>query len=98
MNESTPKCAKCGKPLKTIMYGFIRDTLPDNYVAGGCLCFGDDRDAKYYCPNCDSYYSRELDPMKYIYKVLEEDQKTTLPIRGAMGMETDDKVKQAFLE
>ena len=51
MNESTPKCAKCGKPLKTIMYGFIRDTLPDNYVAGGCLCFGDDRDAKYYCPN-----------------------------------------------
>ena len=67
MTQNNPVCPKCQHKLKTIIYGLTREDIDkENYVLGGCACYGDDRDATYFCSNCKSQFGKNLKPIQLI--------------------------------
>lgn len=61
------KCPKCGSELKIVLHGLVTEKylahLKDNNIPfynAGCMCYGDDRDAKYKCSNCGIFLDEEF--------------------------------------
>ena len=61
------RCPLCGAELSYVYHGYpiaeYEEYLKSkgvNYILGGCLCFGDDRDEVYHCKNCGTDFSRDL--------------------------------------
>ena len=75
---SVPKCPKCGKTLKILLFGlpsektfeFIKKNK-EYFTLGGCVCFGDDRDPMYICPECKDEFTHDLKQIKLITCPLE---------------------------
>ena len=60
-------CPICGSDLIRILYGMPTEAtmklVEDNpgwFELGGCCCWGDDRDPKFLCPECNLYFGRDL--------------------------------------
>lgn len=71
-------CSNCGEELSEVIWGLALDSYLENlrkqdkkYCLGGCLCFGDERDAKYKCEKCGSIYKRDLTPLELMKCPLE---------------------------
>lgn len=79
------RCPKCGNSLKRIMYGYpteetekmVRDN-PESFMLGGCCCWGDERDPRFFCSECDQYYYHDLKPV-----VWDEQEKEVCPQCGS---------------
>jgi hypothetical protein len=76
----TKYCPCCKRiPLKLILRGYgnfddVKAALSKNnidYQMGGCMVYGDDRDATFFCWNCDGNYTEELEPIELIPCPLE---------------------------
>ena len=71
-------CSNCGEELSEVIWGLALDSYLENlrkqdkkYCLGGCLCFSDERDAKYKCEKCGSIYKRDLTPLELMKCPLE---------------------------
>ena len=65
------KCPVCGAPLKRVAHGYptmeiekMANKHPDLITLGGCMMFGDDRDAYYVCFGCRREFSESLEEIR----------------------------------
>ena len=71
-------CRECGSVLSRVIWGYIgnRQAIRSQYEGenlywGGCLCFGDERDAKFICPKCGIEYMNDMSVIEYMTCPLE---------------------------
>ena len=74
-NKYNPPCPICGKRMSYCIHGFpIKDRIQRDfesrgilYEICGCICFGDDRDEYFYCPECETGFTKKKKPIELIH-------------------------------
>lgn len=71
-------CPKCGEELSEVIRGHVPDSYVERlrkqgrkYHIGGCMCYGDERDAQFRCDKCDIKYTKDLIPLELMSCPLE---------------------------
>lgn len=66
-NGKTPQCPACHEELRMVLHGlvmekYLKELKEKNipFYNAGCMCYGDDRDASYYCGNCKKKFDDNL--------------------------------------
>lgn len=74
-NKYNPPCPICGKRMSYCIHGFpLKEKIERDYesrgiqyVLCGCICFGDDRDDYFYCPECKTGFTKKKKPIELIH-------------------------------
>lgn len=81
------KCPFCNETLSIVLHGLVRDEYLKQlrkegvpFYNGGCCCYGDDRDAVYYCSSCKERLDEKFQVINLItcprvidYKIRKEE-------------------------
>lgn len=72
--KNNRNCPNCNAKLRIVIHGLVSDAflneLRENKISfynAGCCCYGDDRDAAFYCSVCNQKFDRSLKTIKLIF-------------------------------